>query len=211
IPNDITVYFGLRYAKELGLKTIMTGDGADELFAGYDYMKDVLNLEEYIQRLSKRMYFSSNQMADALGLKLRQPYLDRQFLDFAVNKIPVELKLKKVNGTFWGKWILRKAFEDALPKEIIWQSKRPLEYGSGMNRLRQVISDKVFDEEFKGNTAPISFINKEHFYYYKIYKEVVGEIPKPKINEKECSGCGAGMQKDGFHCKVCGHVLDWRT
>ncbi|MDI6890044.1 MAG: asparagine synthase-related protein [Thermodesulfovibrionales bacterium] len=209
IPNDLVVYFGLKTAKELGVREIMTGDGADELFAGYSYMKYIKDLEGYIKRIASSLSFSSNELGDFFEIKIIQPYLDRDFLNFAL-QIPADLKIKKENDKIWGKWILRKAYEDVLPPKIIWQSKRPLEYGSGMTGLRQIVSCKVSDEELKGNTYPVRFMSKEHFYYYKIYKKVVGEIPEPKGNEKVCPGCSAGIDKSSFHCKICGYVLDWR-
>lgn len=208
IPNDLPVYFGLKFAKKLGIDRIATGDGSDELFGGYSFMRDIDDLEGYIKKIAERMSFSSNDIGDFFRVKIIQPFIDKNIVDFAL-EIPADLKIRRYNGKVWGKWILRKAFEDALPKDIVWQTKRPLEYGSGMNRLRRVLPEEVSDEEFKENTTSISFMNKEHFYYYKIYKEVVGEIPKAKPNEKECPGCGAGISKDGFHCRVCGYVLDW--
>ena len=81
-------------------------------------------------------------------LKVIQPFLDNEIIEFAL-KVPVDLKIKQSNNRFIGKWILRKAFEDLLPKEIIWQDKRPLECGSGMNKLRAIISAKISDEEFE--------------------------------------------------------------
>jgi asparagine synthase (glutamine-hydrolysing) len=205
IPNDLVVYFGLKLAKEMGIKEIMTGDGADELFAGYDFMKNIKNLDEYMKRIASSMSFSSNKLGDFFKIKIRQPYLDRELIDFALN-IPVEFKIREENGKFRGKWILRKAFEDALPREIIWQSKRPLEYGSGMSKIREIITKRVSDEAFKRKTKlyPIKFMNKEHLYYYEIYKREVGEIPKPENNQRACPGCGAGVKDKAFHCRVCG-------
>lgn len=205
IPNDLVVYFGLKLAKELGIDKIATGDGSDELFGGYSFMRDIDDLENYIQRISEKMNFSSNELGEFFSIKIIQPFIDRNIVDFAL-QVPTNLKIREYNGNVWGKWILRKAFEDVLPEDIIWQQKRPLEYGSGMRKLRQIISDKVSDEEFRENLFSVKFINKEHFYYYKIYREVIGEVPKPKDVEECCPGCGAGMSTDAFHCKVCGYV-----
>ena len=209
IPNDLVVYFGLKKALELGIDEIATGDGSDELFGGYSFMQNMDNLEAYIRRIAEKMHFSSNGFGESFGIKIIQPFIARDIIDFAL-QIPADLKIRKYNGKVWGKWVLRKTFEDVLPAVIIWQSKRPLEYGSGMSRLRQIISNKVSDEEFRERPASIKFISKEHFYYYKVYKKVIGKIPKPKENEKQCPGCGAGMNNSNFHCKICGNIMDWR-
>jgi asparagine synthase (glutamine-hydrolysing) len=209
IPNDLVVYFGLRLAKELGIGKIATGDGSDELFAGYSFMKSLDDLESYIQRISTNMRFNSNEIGNFFGIGIIQPFLDKRVIDFSL-RIPVRLKIKEENNKQWGKWILRKAFEDILPKEIVWQSKRPLEYGSGMTELRETISSKISNDEFeeKQRLYPVKFLNKEHLYYYEIYRKWVGEIPQPSHTEKICPGCKAGIKNN--HCKVCGYVLDWR-
>jgi len=206
LPNDLAAYFGLEKAKELGLKNIGTGDGSDELFGGYSFMADLADLDGYIRRVSRRMIFSSNDIGKALKLGIVQPFLDPAVVRLAL-KIPAAWKVRRSGGKRWGKWILRKAFEGLLPAKIAWQSKRPLEVGSGMTRLRQILTDKISDKEFCGHSYPVKFFNKEHFYYYKIYRKVVGEVPWPVGGEKSCPGCGAGMPRTHFHCKVCGHVL----
>lgn len=212
IPNDLAVYFGLELAKNLGLDAVATGDGSDELFGGYSFMKDIDDLENYIQRISKNMNFSSNKLGEFFDIKIIQPFIDREIIDFAL-QIPINLKIRKYNGKLWGKWILRKAFEDVLPKEIVWQDKRPLEYGSGMTKLREIISSKISDDEFEEEKRlyPINFLNKEHLYYYEIYRKEIGEIPKPRGTQKKCPGCGAEMERTAFHCKICGYVSDWRS
>ena len=137
--------------------------------------------------------------------------MDKEIIDFAL-QIPIDLKIKKYNSKVWGKWVLRKAFEDVLPEEIIWQDKRPLEYGSGMVRLRGIISSKISDDEFeeKKKIYPINFLNKEHLYYYEIYRKEIGEIQNQMVHKgnawMRCSNRG-----DAFHCKICGYVLDWRS
>jgi len=205
IPNDIVVYFGLKFAKEMGIKKMSTGDGSDELFAGYSFMKDINNLSHYIEYISHSMQFSSNEIGRFFGIEIIQPYLDKKFIEFSLGISP-RLKIKREKGKIWGKWILRKAFEDALPREIIWQDKRPLEYGSGMTKLRECISSRISDEEFekKKRNYPIKFINKEHLYYYEVYRNIIGKIPKPKLGQKACPACGAGIRPEARHCWVCG-------
>ena len=211
IPNDVTAYLGLKCAKDMGIDSMITGDGSDEIFAGYDFMLKIKDLEGYLVRMHSAMQFSSNKIGDALGINIKQPFLDKEFMDFS-QRIDVDLKIRKENGKTHGKWILRKAFEGVLPQEILWQSKRPLEIGSGMTELRKIVESKVSDEEFeKGKRDfPIRFWNKEHFYYYCIYREVVGEIPAPEKGQKICECCGAGMNQSACHCQICGDVTEWK-
>ena len=207
IPNDIAAYFALKLAREKGAKNVMTGDGSDELFAGYSFMFDLPNLESYIRGLKGKMHFSSNILGQKLGVEIGQPYLSHEMIELAL-KIPKHLKIRVEEGKTWGKWILRKAFEGVLPPEIIWQDKRPLEYGSGTRRLRRIISEKISDEEFeeKRRAYPVRFMSKEHLFYYQIYRKVVGEIPAPKAGQAACGGCGAGIEKEANHCRICGGI-----
>ncbi len=211
LPNDITAYIGLLRAKEMGITSMMTGDGSDELFAGYGFMQHIPDLQGYMDRMHAAMTFSSNGIGDAIGVDVRQPFLDDAFFEFS-RGIGLDLKIRDENGKKWGKWILRKAFHEMLPEEILWQSKRPLEYGSGMTELRVVIESLISDEEFEEgkNAFPIRFWNKEHFYYYRIYRDVVGNIPLPEAGENICRCCGAGMPHGVLHCRVCGEVVKWK-
>jgi len=211
IPNDVTACLGLKCAKDMGLKSMMTGDGSDEIFLGYDFMQEKKDLKTYLDRMYRTMRFSSNEIGENLGIDIKQPFLDKEFMDFSQG-IDVDFKIRKENGKTCGKWILRKTFEGVLPQEILWQTKRPLEHGSGMTELRNVIESKVSDKEFEDGKKnfPIKFWNKEHLYYYRIYREVVGEIPAPEKGQKICDCCGAGMALNDFHCKTCGDVLEWK-
>jgi len=191
----------------------MTGDGADELFAGYSYMAELSpqDLGRYIRRLSQNWHFSAGYLGKALGIEVRQPFLDEDFVRFAL-EIGPELKVKDRVG----KYILRKSFESLLPAEIVWRRKEPIEYGSGSNKLHEVINNMVTDGEFQSaaGEVDIKFINKEHFFYWRIYNEVVVEIPKaspsapsPFTGEgwgevKSCPCCGAAMGT--YHCPTCG-------
>jgi len=213
LPNDLAIYFALKLAKESGVSSVMTGDGADELFAGYSYMAELPpeDLGRYIRRLSQNWHFSAGYLGKALGVEVRQPFLDKDFVRFALEISP-ELKVK--DGV--GKYILRKSFEDLIPPEIVWRRKEPIEYGSGSTKLHEIIKSMVTDKEFQSakNEVDIKFINKEHFFYWRIYNQVVGKIPKASLSApspftgegwgevKSCPCCGAAMGT--YHCRTCG-------
>jgi asparagine synthase (glutamine-hydrolysing) len=207
LPNDLAVYFGIREAKRQGLSSIMTGDGGDELFGGYPYMQEIEDLDGYIRGMHRVWSFSSNRIGEHFGLEVKQPYLDDAFVDFALT-VPSDLKIRKDNGTVWGKWCLRKAFEPLLPPAFIWQEKRPLEVGSGMTLLRAIIAQRIDEEEFekKQRDYQVKFLCKEHLHFYEIYREVVGEVPVPHQGEEQCPGCGSGIPQGKRHCRVCGWV-----
>ncbi len=200
LPNDLALYFAFAEARYLGFVQAMTGDGADELFAGYSFMFD-LDLASYIPWLAGRMRFSASEIGDWFGVNVSQPYLDPAVVDLALT-IPPELKVREENGVRIGKWILRKAFEGDLPPYLCWQSKRPIEVGSGFSRLREVVTAMLREEDW---TAPVRFFSCDQPYYYRLYRQVVGEIPPPGPEERECPYCGGGMPLDAHHCRVCGY------
>jgi asparagine synthase (glutamine-hydrolysing) len=207
LPNDLAVYFGIQEAKRQGIASIMTGDGGDELFGGYPYMQEIADLDAYIRGMSRIWSFSSKRIGAHFGLEVKQPYLDDAFVDFAIT-VPGDLKIRKDNGTVWGKWILRKAFAPLLPPAFIWQGKRPLEVGSGMTLLRSIIAEQITDREFaeKQLEYPVKFLCKEHLYFYEIYREEFGSVPPPRPDEDRCPGCGGALPRGKKHCRICGTV-----
>ncbi|MFW6194357.1 MAG: asparagine synthase C-terminal domain-containing protein [Halobacteriota archaeon] len=206
IPNDLAIYMGLIKAKRNGVKNIITGDAADELFAGYNYMQNLhrADLVDYTRYLSQNMSFSSNRLGHKLGIDIKQPFRDEKVVEFSLNLEP-EMKVKRVGNRTWGKWILRKAYEEELG-ELSWREKAPIEYGSGTTGLRELIRNEIPDEVFEDRKRlyRMEFINKEHLYFYEVYRRFVGEVKKADKGENKCPGCGAGVK--GYHCGICGYA-----
>jgi len=211
IRNSLTIFIGLKAAREKGVSSIMTGDGCDELFAGYSFLfgleKEKLHFE--LQRLWKVMRFSSVDLAYLLGMEVKLPYLDSEFKEFAM-EIDPELKVQVERGQTWGKWIIRKAFENILPEEIVWRAKTPIEVGSGTATLttifNSIISDVYFREKMEKylDEDKVTIRDKEQLFYYEVYRRTVG-VPHPKdIAGKICPYCNSTLPLISSYCRTCG-------
>jgi asparagine synthase (glutamine-hydrolysing) len=138
VRSAVPTHFAAKLARE-HLKAVLTGEGADELFAGYGYHHTYASsprrLADELTRSLMSMHNVNLQRVDRLtmahGLEARTPFLDRDLIDFA-QSIPSSVKMRTgPDGTTTEKWILRKACEDLLPQDLVWRKKAQFDEGTG--------------------------------------------------------------------------------
>jgi asparagine synthase (glutamine-hydrolysing) len=210
IRNNIVMYLAIKWAKDNQSDGIITGDGADELFAGYNFLldKSKQELEGEIQRIYSIMHFPTQKIGKYLGLKVESPFLDEDVVDFALS-IPGNLKVDTRDGKKYGKWILRKTFEGKIPEKILWREKSPMQDGAGTNKLgdlfENLISDSKFDEKRKTvqQSHGITIRTKESMYYFDIFQKLHGIHQTVDEEINSCPYCHFNTENSKF-CRMCG-------
>ncbi len=173
------MYLLARVIKSMGIKMVLSGEGADEIFGGYLYFHKAPDAqafhEETVRKLSKlHMYdcLRANKSLAAWGVEGRVPFLDKEFLDIAMRTNP---QAKMCPGKTMEKRIVREAFADMLPEAVAWRQKEQFSDGVGyswIDTLKQITSDYVSDEEMAhaAERFPINPPhNKEEYYYRSIF------------------------------------------
>lgn len=180
IRASTPMYLMARVIKSMGIKMVLSGEGADELFGGYLYFHKAPNAQEFheetVRKLSKlHMYdcLRANKSLAAWGIEGRVPFLDKEFIDVAMRINPQD---KMINGERMEKWVVRKAFEDMLPESVAWRQKEQFSDGVGyswIDTLKEVVDAEVSDEQMTNARYrfPIQTPqNKEEFYYRTIFE-----------------------------------------
>lgn len=175
------MYLLARVIKSMGIKMVLSGEGADEIFGGYLYFHKAPSArafhEETVRKLGKLHWYDclrANKSLSAWGVEGRVPFLDRDFLDIAMRLNP---KAKMCPGQEIEKKILRQAFADLLPEEIAWRQKEQFSDGVGyswIDTLKRITSEQVSDEQMAhaAERFPINPPqNKEEYYYRSIFAE----------------------------------------
>jgi asparagine synthase (glutamine-hydrolysing) len=181
IRASTPMYLMARAIKAMGIKMVLSGEGADEIFGGYLYFHKAPSAKEFheetVRKLDKlHMYdcLRANKSLAAWGIEGRVPFLDKAFMDIAMNINPLD---KMINGERMEKWILRKAFEDLLPKSVVWRQKEQFSDGVGyswIDTLKELVEKEVTGKQLAN--AHLKFpiqtpTSKEEFYYRSIFAE----------------------------------------
>jgi asparagine synthase (glutamine-hydrolysing) len=212
LRNSIVTYVAMEAASKRGLSTVLTGDAADELFAGYSFMFNMSaeQLPSYIRHLNDIMHFTSQVIGRSLGMGVDSPYLSPAIRDFALS-LDYEDLVGDDQGQRFGKKILREAFSSLLPREIAWRLKTPIEYGSGSTALKQLAKQSVNDTEFEreGERAAtydsVKLRDKEQCFYYLMYRSLLNPPKELARGVKNCSECqGPVLRPDMRYCRICG-------
>ena len=175
------MYLLARVIKSMGIKMVLSGEGADEIFGGYLYFHKAPTPqafhEETVRKLSKLYLYDclrANKSLAAWGVEGRVPFLDKEFLDIAMR---IDPSIKMCPGQQIEKKVVRDAFADMLPESIAWRQKEQFSDGVGYNwidTLKALTASTVSDEQM-ANAArrfPIHTPqNKEEYYYRSIFEE----------------------------------------
>ena len=175
------MYLLARVIKSMGIKMVLSGEGADEVFGGYLYFHNAPTPqafhEETVRKLSKLHLYDclrANKSLSAWGVEGRVPFLDKEFLDVAMRLNP---SAKMCPGNTIEKRIVREAFADMLPESVAWRQKEQFSDGVGyswIDTLKEITAAAVTDEQMEkaAERFPINPpMNKEEYYYRSIFEE----------------------------------------
>jgi asparagine synthase (glutamine-hydrolysing) len=201
IRASTPMYLMARAIKALGIKMVLSGEGADELFGGYLYFHKAPNAQEFheetVRKLDKLHQYDclrANKSLAAWGIEGRVPFLDKEFIDVAMRLNP---KDKMITEERMEKWVLRKAFESYLPKSVAWRQKEQFSDGVGyswIDTLKEMVNREVTDEQMQNAhfRFPVQTPqNKEEFYYRTIFEShfpsEAAALSVPSVPSVACS------------------------
>ena len=181
IRASTPMFLMARAIKSLGIKMVLSGEGADELFGGYLYFHKAPSPRDFhdetVRKLNKLHQYDclrANKSLAAWGIEGRVPFLDKEFIDVAMRLNP---KDKMITPERMEKWVLRKAFESYLPESIVWRQKEQFSDGVGyswIDTLKKTVEENISNNMIKN--AHFRFPaqtprNKEEFYYREIFED----------------------------------------
>ena len=170
-----------RYASQEGVQVLLSGEGGDEVFCGYIYLKAYPTEELFTRQMECIGFLHSNaslrldRMNQCNSVKVVAPLISGELLDYSLN-IPPDYKQKPEGDDKIEKWIFRKAFEDKLPEAVVWRLKQEFSQGSGSADVLPQYFENVFtDAELRETQAKFPMVrSKEELYYFRIFTEHFG-------------------------------------
>ena len=209
IRNSIVPHLYLSLLKKKGVDSVITGDGADEIFAGYNFLLKKSNdeLNEELDRIKKIMHFPSKDIAKSLNMKVESPFLNEDVIKFS-DSIPISRKINLKEDKKYGKWILRETFEKDLPKNIVWREKSPMQDGSGTSNLTGLFDTIITDEIFSQKKTKILeedgvyIRTKESLHYYECFRK--SSSVKKSNSDRKCPDCDYEINLNSRFCRMCG-------
>jgi asparagine synthase (glutamine-hydrolysing) len=209
LRNDIVVLEGLKELARRGIRSCWTGDGADELFAGYSFVfnKPADEIAATIKHFAASMHFNAPLIGDRLGVAVRSPYLEPEIIAYALTLGGDDLVLEH-GGQRLGKAPLRHAFANQIGARHAFRRKDPIEVGSGATALKErmarTVADFAADAELALARDGVRLRDAESAAYYGLYREVFGGPPRADpAMPKACPECRA-RGPEGTYCRVCG-------
>ena len=209
IRNSIVPYIYLTTLKKKGIDSVITGDGADEVFAGYNFLlkKSDEEIGEELKRIKKIMHFPSKDIARSLNMKVETPFLNEELIKFS-DDIEISKKINAKDGEKFGKWILRETFEKYLPNNITWREKSPMQDGSGTNNLTGLFNTIITDDIFTQKKTRILeedgvyIRTKESLHYYECFRKT--NSVKKSDSDNRCPDCNYEIAPNSRFCRMCG-------
>ncbi|KAG7392998.1 hypothetical protein PHYPSEUDO_013486 [Phytophthora pseudosyringae] len=196
LRNSLVIYEALREAAERGVKHLVTGDAADEVFCGYSFYHGMTEeaLSKYRERITATMQFTTAKLATELGIEVISPFLDARVVAFAKTLSKSDMVGERTpvpRDGVHGKLILRQAFPESLSQ---WRAKEPIEAGSGTTRLRLGYFDTHWaDEEFAEQQRAVFrehgvyIRDREHLYFFQSFLRAfngdLANVPRRRVNE----------------------------
>ena len=195
------MYLLARVIKSMGIKMVLSGEGADEVFGGYLYFHKAPDAKEFhdetVRKLDKLYQYDclrANKSLAAWGIEGRVPFLDKEFMDVAMRINPQD---KMITPERMEKWVLRKAFEEYLPESVAWRQKEQFSDGVGyewIDTLKDVVHAEVSDTDMEvaHHRFPVQTPRtKEEYYYRSIFEEhfpsETAALTVPSVPSVACS------------------------
>ena len=204
IRASTPMYLLARVIRSMGIKMVLSGEGADEIFGGYLYFHKAPNAREFhdetVRKISKLHFYDclrANKSLMAWGVEGRVPFLDKEFLDIAMSINP---ELKMCPGSTIEKGVVREGFADMLPRSVAWRQKEQFSDGVGyswIDTLKKITSEAVSDEQM-AHAAERFPINpplcKEEYYYRSIFAEhFPSDSAARSVNQEASVACSTAI------------------